>query len=35
VSVWELARLLREQLGKPVDVELRVAIEQVDRAVAT
>jgi uncharacterized hydrophobic protein (TIGR00271 family) len=35
VSVWELARLLRERLGKPVTVELRVQPEQVDRAIAT
>jgi uncharacterized hydrophobic protein (TIGR00271 family) len=35
VSVWELARLLRERLGKPVDVQLRVQLEAVDRAVAT
>lgn len=35
VSVWELARRLRERLGKPVEVELRVLLEQVDRAVAT
>lgn len=34
VSVWELARLLRERLGKPVQVELRVQPEAVDRAVA-
>jgi uncharacterized hydrophobic protein (TIGR00271 family) len=34
VSVWELARLLRERLGKPVTVELRVLLEEVDRAVA-
>ena len=34
VSVWELARLLRQRLGKPVQVELRVQPEQVDRAVA-
>jgi hypothetical protein len=34
VSVWELARLLRERLDKPVDVELRVQLESVDRAVA-
>ena len=34
VSVWELARLLRERLGKPVEVQLRVQLEQVDRAVA-
>ena len=34
VSVWELARLLRERLGKPVHVELRVQLEAVDRAVA-
>jgi uncharacterized hydrophobic protein (TIGR00271 family) len=34
VSVWELARLLRERLGKPVDVELRVQLESVDRALA-
>ena len=33
VSVWELARRLRERLGKPVEVELRVVLEQVDRAV--
>ena len=35
VSVWELARLLRERLGKPVQVELRVQLEQVDRAIAS
>ena len=35
VSVWELARLLRERLGKPVNVELRVQLEAVDRAIAT
>ncbi len=35
VSVWELARLLRERLGKPVEVQLRVQLEAVDRAVAT
>jgi uncharacterized hydrophobic protein (TIGR00271 family) len=34
VSVWQLARLLRERLGKPVDVELRVQLESVDRALA-
>ena len=34
VSVWELARLLRERLGKPVDVELRVQLEAVDHAIA-
>jgi uncharacterized hydrophobic protein (TIGR00271 family) len=34
VSVWELARLLRDRLGKPVQVELRVQPEAVDRAVA-
>ncbi len=34
VSVWELARMLRERLGKPVQVELRVQPEEVDRAVA-
>ena len=34
VSVWELARLLRERLGEPVQVELRVQPEAVDRAVA-
>ncbi len=34
VSVWELARLLRERLGKPVQVQLRVQLEQVDRAIA-
>jgi hypothetical protein len=35
VSVWELARLLRDRLGKPVDVQLRVQLEAVDRAIAT
>ncbi len=35
VSVWQLARLLRERLGKPVQVELRVQLEQVDRAIAS
>ena len=35
VGVWELARTLREQLGKPVSIELRVQPEEVDRAVAT
>jgi uncharacterized hydrophobic protein (TIGR00271 family) len=35
VSVWELARLLRERLGEPVQVNLRVQLEAVDRAVAT
>lgn len=34
VSVWQLARLLRERLGKPVQVQLRVQLEQVDRAIA-
>ena len=34
VSVWELARVLRDRLGKPVDVELRVQPEEVDHAVA-
>jgi uncharacterized hydrophobic protein (TIGR00271 family) len=34
VSVWELARLLRDRLGKPVEIELRVQPEAVDRAVA-
>ncbi len=34
VSVWELARLLRERLGKPVTVDLRVVVEELDRAVA-
>lgn len=34
VSVWELARLLRDRLGKPVQVELRVQPEAVDRAIA-
>lgn len=34
VSVWELARLLRDRLGKLVTVELRVVLEEVDRAVA-
>ena len=35
VGVWELARSLREELGKPVRIELRVQPEEVDRAVAT
>lgn len=35
VGVWELARSLREELGKPVGIELRVQPEEVDRAVAT
>ena len=35
VSVWQLASLLRERLGRPVSVELRVQLESVDRAVAT
>jgi uncharacterized hydrophobic protein (TIGR00271 family) len=34
VSVWELARLLRDELGKPVDIELRVQLEAVDRAIS-
>jgi uncharacterized hydrophobic protein (TIGR00271 family) len=34
VSVWELTRLLRERLGQPVAVELRVQPETVDHAVA-
>jgi len=34
VSVWELASLLRDRLGKPVRVELRVQPESVDRAIA-
>lgn len=34
VSVWQLASLLRDRLGKPVQVELRVQPEGVDRAVA-
>jgi uncharacterized hydrophobic protein (TIGR00271 family) len=34
VSVWELARLLRDRLDSPVRVELRVQPEGVDRAIA-
>jgi uncharacterized membrane protein len=34
VSVWELARLLRDRLGEPVEVELRVQLESVDRALS-
>jgi uncharacterized hydrophobic protein (TIGR00271 family) len=35
VSVWQLARILRERLGESVSVELRVQPEAVERAVAT
>jgi uncharacterized hydrophobic protein (TIGR00271 family) len=34
VSVWKLAAMLRQRLGKPVEVELRVQLESEDRAVA-
>lgn len=34
VSVWKLAGMLRDRLGKPVQVELRVQPEAVERAVA-
>jgi uncharacterized hydrophobic protein (TIGR00271 family) len=34
LSVWDLARRLRDELGKPVRIELRVQPESVDRAIA-
>ena len=35
LSVWSLAGLLRTRLGKPVEIELHVQLEAVNRAVAS
>jgi uncharacterized hydrophobic protein (TIGR00271 family) len=34
VSIWQLARSLRERLGKPVSIELRVLRETIDSAIS-